>query len=56
MIKKNHSFHIVEKSPWPLFRSLGTIFLTVGLVMWFKQQGVLLLLVRLVVVFATRAQ
>nr|AML26698.1 cytochrome c oxidase subunit III [Elateroidea sp. BMNH 1274729] len=35
MTKKNHPFHLVEISPWPLIGSLGALTLVSGLVKWF---------------------
>lgn len=33
--KRNHSFHLVDYSPWPLLGSLGALILTSGIVKWF---------------------
>lgn len=30
-----HPYHIVDESPWPLFGSLGGLFLTSGIISWF---------------------
>ena len=30
-----HPYHIVDESPWPLYGSLGALFLTSGIVSWF---------------------
>jgi len=35
-IKRNHTFHIVDQSPWPILASLGAIIITTGLVKWFN--------------------
>nr|YP_010022115.1 cytochrome c oxidase subunit III [Allonychiurus kimi]QOL12117.1 cytochrome oxidase subunit 3 [Allonychiurus kimi] len=35
MIKSNHSFHMVDQSPWPLSAAMGAIILTSGMVSWF---------------------
>nr|YP_010850288.1 cytochrome c oxidase subunit III [Tomicus minor]WGH11779.1 cytochrome c oxidase subunit 3 [Tomicus minor] len=32
---KNHPFHLVDKSPWPLLGSLSTFTLLMGLIKWF---------------------
>lgn len=43
--KKNHPFHIVDYSPWPLLGSLGTFSTIIGLIKWFHlHQSNLLLL------------
>nr|UIR97930.1 cytochrome c oxidase subunit 3 [Cyphoderus sp.] len=35
MIKSNHSFHLVDQSPWPLTGALGALMMTTGIVKWF---------------------
>lgn len=35
IVKKNHSFHLVDLSPWPFMASLGALILTTGIVKWF---------------------
>ena len=35
IVKKNHSFHLVDLRPWPLMASLGALILTAGMVKWF---------------------
>nr|ALO71169.1 cytochrome c oxidase subunit 3 [Sunius melanocephalus] len=32
---KNHPFHLVEMSPWPLTGALGTMIMMMGLIKWF---------------------
>nr|AYW52329.1 cytochrome c oxidase subunit 3 [Entiminae sp. ACP-2013] len=32
---KNHPFHLVDPSPWPLLGSLGTLSMLVGVIKWF---------------------
>nr|QCI09461.1 cytochrome c oxidase subunit III [Urolabida sp. FS-2019] len=36
-MKKNHPFHIVDYSPWPLTGSIGALTLTSGMVAWFNK-------------------
>nr|ALO76766.1 cytochrome c oxidase subunit 3 [Sciobius sp. SCI01] len=36
---KNHPFHLVDISPWPLLGSLGTFTTMVGLIKWFHQHN-----------------
>nr|BDH75800.1 cytochrome oxidase subunit 3 [Euapta godeffroyi] len=52
MIHHQHSFHMVDPSPWPLAGACGAFILTSGLVMWFHENnfnvfilGIVLLLV-----------
>jgi cytochrome c oxidase subunit 3 len=35
IIKRNHSFHLVDQSPWPLTGAIGALFLTSGIIKWF---------------------
>nr|WES13252.1 cytochrome c oxidase subunit III [Fenusa (Kaliofenusa) sp. 2 GYN-2022b] len=35
MSKKNHTFHLVDYSPWPLMGALGTMILMSGSIKWF---------------------
>lgn len=35
IVKKNHSFHLVDQRPWPIIGSLGALILTSGIVKWF---------------------
>jgi len=34
-IRRNHTFHMVDQSPWPILAALGALTLTTGLVKWF---------------------
>nr|YP_009691866.1 cytochrome c oxidase subunit III [Blepephaeus succinctor]QEG58659.1 cytochrome c oxidase subunit III [Blepephaeus succinctor] len=34
-LHKNHPFHLVDPSPWPLFGALGTMTTMTGLIKWF---------------------
>nr|QTJ25276.1 cytochrome c oxidase subunit 3 [Oryzaephilus surinamensis] len=34
-MKKNHPFHLVDHSPWPLLGSLSALTLTLGMIKWF---------------------
>nr|QIT06596.1 cytochrome c oxidase subunit 3 [Sminthurinus signatus] len=36
MIKKNHPFHLVDQSPWPLLGSISAMMLTSGMAIWFN--------------------
>lgn len=46
----NHSFHLVDESPWPLKRAFGAFFLTSGLVEWFWSGDSLLIFVGLALI------
>nr|QGT34616.1 cytochrome c oxidase subunit III [Metisotoma macnamarai] len=36
-IKKNHAFHLVDQSPWPLTGALAALTMTSGIVKWFHK-------------------
>jgi len=44
LVKKNHSFHIVDQSPWPILAAIGAIIITTGLVKWFNAYNFYLIL------------
>lgn len=48
-----HSYHIVDRSPWPLFAGVGGLSLTVGRVGIFRGQGFLLMELGLVILLLT---
>nr|YP_009387935.1 cytochrome c oxidase subunit III [Aquatica wuhana]ART65576.1 cytochrome c oxidase subunit III [Aquatica wuhana] len=35
MLNKNHTFHLVEVSPWPIFGALSTMIMLTGVIKWF---------------------
>nr|QWB85862.1 cytochrome c oxidase subunit III [Ulochaetes vacca] len=35
MTKKNHPYHLVDMSPWPILGALSTMILMIGLIKWF---------------------
>nr|QIT06574.1 cytochrome c oxidase subunit 3 [Paranurophorus simplex] len=37
MIKSNHSFHLVDQSPWPLTGAISALIMTTGMVKWFQE-------------------
>lgn len=37
IVKSNHSFHLVDQSPWPLTGALAAITMTTGIVKWFQE-------------------
>lgn len=44
IVKKNHSFHLVDQRPWPLLGSLRALILTSGIVKWFHLYNISLIL------------
>ena len=49
IVKKNHSFHLVDQRPWPIMGSLGALILTSGIVKWFHLFNIRLFLNGLIV-------
>lgn len=47
-----HPYHIVDESPWPIYGSLGGMFLTRGIVSWFHLQDITLFFVGLVILLS----
>ncbi len=37
-----HPYHIVDESPWPIYGSLGGLFLTSGIISWFHLNSIIL--------------
>nr|QFX74510.1 cytochrome c oxidase subunit III [Tullbergia bisetosa] len=56
MIKSNHSFHMVDQSPWPILAALGSLIMTSGLVKWFYTHSLSLALTGQLVVILTSYQ
>lgn len=52
----NHPFHLVDYRPWPLTGSLGAIFLTSGIVIWFHQFNPILLIIGIIITILTIIQ
>lgn len=52
----NHPYHLVEKSPWPLTASLGALYLTSGLVKWFRINILNLFIIGIISVLLRRYQ
>nr|AXS65495.1 cytochrome c oxidase subunit 3 [Curculionoidea sp. 13 KM-2017] len=44
MINKNHPFHLVDQSPWPLLASMSTFSFMMGMIKWFHLNNSNLLL------------
>nr|YP_009439681.1 cytochrome c oxidase subunit III [Yanocephalus yanonis]ATG83154.1 cytochrome c oxidase subunit III [Yanocephalus yanonis] len=56
MNMKNHPFHLVDNSPWPLSGSMGLMTLTSGMVMWFHYNETSLLLLGVIITLLTMFQ
>nr|QUB07077.1 cytochrome c oxidase subunit 3 [Cryptocephalus flavolimbatus] len=48
-MNKNHPFHLVDYSPWPIIAAFGTMTMMVGLIQWFHQFNNNLLMLGLMV-------
>nr|YP_009563989.1 cytochrome c oxidase subunit III [Alpheus inopinatus]QAX91339.1 cytochrome c oxidase subunit 3 [Alpheus inopinatus] len=52
----HHTYHLVDMSPWPLTGSISAMMLTTGLVKWFHQFNIDLLLLGVIVTILTMLQ
>nr|YP_009671924.1 cytochrome c oxidase subunit III [Strahlaxius plectrorhynchus]QCX31784.1 cytochrome c oxidase subunit 3 [Strahlaxius plectrorhynchus] len=52
----HHAFHLVDMSPWPLTGSLSALMLTTGLVKWFHQYNIDLLILGVLSTILTMVQ
>uniref|UniRef100_A0AAU7GJI6 Cytochrome c oxidase subunit 3 n=1 Tax=Mecysmoderes ater TaxID=3158840 RepID=A0AAU7GJI6_9CUCU len=50
MTKKNHPFHLVDKSPWPLLGSLGLFSFMMGMIKWFHMNSINLLILSIMAI------
>nr|YP_010248587.1 cytochrome c oxidase subunit III [Trachys variolaris]QTK22441.1 cytochrome c oxidase subunit III [Trachys variolaris] len=48
-LHKNHPFHLVDVSPWPLYGALGAMSTMIGLIKWFHLQQNNLILIGLMI-------
>nr|YP_010478208.1 cytochrome c oxidase subunit III [Nesophrosyne ogradyi]UVI59652.1 cytochrome c oxidase subunit III [Nesophrosyne ogradyi] len=53
---KNHPFHLVENSPWPLTASMGIMTMTSGTVMWFHSSQMILMNLGTTIILLTMIQ
>uniref|UniRef100_UPI003001D909 cytochrome c oxidase subunit III n=1 Tax=Limassolla dispunctata TaxID=3019670 RepID=UPI003001D909 len=53
---KNHPFHLVDKSPWPISGSIGILTMTSGMVMWFHKTIMTLLMLGVGIILLTVIQ
>ena len=51
-----HPYHIVDESPWPIFGSLGGLYLTTGIVSWFHLESILLFFVGIIILLLVITQ
>nr|ARH54891.1 cytochrome c oxidase subunit 3 [Bradycellus ruficollis] len=52
----NHPYHLVDYSPWPLTGALGAMIMVSGLVKWFHQFNLNLLIIGFIVIMLTMIQ
>nr|YP_010944869.1 cytochrome c oxidase subunit III [Japanagallia turriformis]WMC21081.1 cytochrome c oxidase subunit III [Japanagallia turriformis] len=53
---KNHPFHLVDNSPWPISGSLGLMTSTSGMIMWFHKNNLTLMLIGILIILLTMIQ
>jgi cytochrome c oxidase subunit 3 len=56
IIKKNHSFHLVDIRPWPLSASIGAMLLTSGIAIWFNQTDIKVFIIGTILLLITSYQ
>lgn len=56
IIKKEHSFHIVDQSPWPLTGAIAAMTLTSGITKWFNEYKIDLFLLGVIILIITCIQ
>lgn len=56
IIKRDHSFHLVDLSPWPLTGATGAFILTTGIVKWFQEININLFLFGIIIIALTCIQ
>nr|QLX47601.1 cytochrome c oxidase subunit III [Eutomostethus vegetus] len=50
MSKKNHTFHLVDYSPWPLLGALSTMIMMIGVIKWFHMNNYKLFLLGILII------
>nr|AZL35833.1 cytochrome c oxidase subunit III [Cosmoscarta bispecularis]QHR79673.1 cytochrome c oxidase subunit 3 [Cosmoscarta dorsimacula] len=53
---KNHPFHMVDYSPWPITGSMGAMTFTSGMLMWFHKLNYNLLILGIMIILLTMIQ
>jgi len=56
IVKRNHTYHLVDQSPWPLTGAIGALILTTGLVNWFHNLTPTLFLAGKIILILTCVQ
>nr|YP_008815288.1 cytochrome c oxidase subunit III [Oncocephalus breviscutum]AGO28005.1 cytochrome c oxidase subunit III [Oncocephalus breviscutum] len=56
MKSHNHTYHLVDYSPWPLTGSIGAMTITSGMVMWFHKNSTSLYLLGIMIIILTMIQ
>nr|APT41453.1 cytochrome c oxidase subunit III [Micropygomyia cayennensis] len=52
----NHPYHLVDYSPWPLTGAIGAMMTVSGLIMWFHQYNMMLLMLGTIITLMTMYQ
>nr|APT41557.1 cytochrome c oxidase subunit III [Trichophoromyia ininii] len=52
----NHPYHLVDYSPWPLTGAIGAMMTVSGLIMWFHQYSMMLLIMGTIITLITMYQ
>nr|YP_009758644.1 cytochrome c oxidase subunit III [Eysarcoris guttigerus]QIN90462.1 cytochrome c oxidase subunit III [Eysarcoris guttigerus] len=55
-LHKNHPYHLVDYSPWPLTGSIGAMTLTSGMIMWFHKNEMYLFMIGMMILLLTMIQ
>nr|YP_010736678.1 cytochrome c oxidase subunit III [Urochelellus acutihumeralis]WEM32428.1 cytochrome c oxidase subunit III [Urochelellus acutihumeralis] len=55
-LNKNHPFHLVDSSPWPLFGSIGAMTLMMGMVNWINKMNYLMMWIGILILMMTALQ
>nr|YP_010693412.1 cytochrome c oxidase subunit III [Gonopsis coccinea]WCB99294.1 cytochrome c oxidase subunit III [Gonopsis coccinea] len=55
-MKKNHPYHLVDYSPWPLTGSIGALSLTMGTVLWMHKNEMYLMMMGMMILTMTVIQ
>nr|WRQ18178.1 cytochrome c oxidase subunit 3 [Igerna tenuicaula] len=53
---KNHPFHLVDNSPWPITGSLGLMTVTSGMILWLHKMNQTLMLIGISIILMTMYQ
>nr|YP_010478403.1 cytochrome c oxidase subunit III [Nesophrosyne maritima]UVI59847.1 cytochrome c oxidase subunit III [Nesophrosyne maritima] len=53
---KNHPFHLVENSPWPITASMGIMTMTSGTILWIHSNNMLLMNLGTLIIILTMTQ